>query len=119
MLSRKKMPQLRNTHNQLFAESVGYEDRTLTPEELTNLEPTQRELYKERALELLKEWDRLQYKEVPVSSDNKILDGHHRWYAAKLGKKPLRTFKLNTDFNTTIAKALKYVKEHPECKNRI
>ena len=86
-LSRKEMPQITGEHFPAFNKYM--KDNDVTVEnmkiEVGKLKPTQSEINNEKVKRFMKSDDKkFLYKKVLVSSDNYLLDGHHRW-AALLG----------------------------------
>ena len=114
-IPRKKMPQIKSKD---YPEYFKYlNDKGVNFEKIegvnaATLKPTQSEFSKagvERQLQkMLDKNDG--YKPLIASSDNYIIDGHHRWLVAKNTRQPLTIFKADIPMRELMALTLKFPK---------
>lgn len=83
-LSRKEMPQIESKHMKAFLTYLGgfgYSNKKDSLE-VSKLKPTQNQINNAKVKRFQKKKiSKLSKKAIVISSDNYILDGHHRWAA--------------------------------------
>jgi hypothetical protein len=109
---RADMPQVKAEHrgalvNFLEARGIGHEQGEVPA---ASLKPTQAEFSPEK---VAKAGDTQGDRAILVSSDGRILDGHHQWLAAEQKGEPVRVIKLDAP----IAQLLNVVKEFPSAES--
>ncbi len=117
------MPQVAEkdqTHLKSFLtkRDIGYTEYHADPE---NLKPTQSEFNLEKVNNLMDTFDSIKDKKILVSKDNRVIDGHHRWLAAKKLGERIRVIKINkrydnvldvlNDFSKTFSRKLNEAKD--------
>ena len=106
-LKRSEMPQIRKQFlpilfEKLDNERIGYENLSVDAE---SLKPSQNEINKDFAKTF--DQEQLYEKNVIVSSDNYIIDGHHRWYYCLIEDLPVKI----TRIDLPIHEALNFIRQ--------
>lgn len=83
-IARGDMPQITTEHFPAFVDSLDVRI-TKTKQSISSLKPIQKEINIEKA-EVIKrkQGELIKQKPIIISSDNYVLDGHHRWLAILL-----------------------------------
>ncbi len=112
-IARSNMPQIINIEGFLkFVDTVGVQ-HTKDIREVDYLRPTQNE-YKENKVKKITymmqadNYDPTQLKPIIVSSDNFVLDGHHRYFAAIAASKPIPVITIDLMVNQLLKLAINY-----------
>ncbi len=108
-IPRAEMPQIKAENrgamvNFLNARGIAHEEQTIDP---TSLQPTQAE-FSEKKVQQAKDYTGGN-RAILVSSDDRILDGHHQWMAARDDGAPIRVIRLDAP----VAQLIDTVKEMP------
>jgi hypothetical protein len=87
MYSRDEMPQIKKKDlkpaiSKLLNAGLPVSKGTISPQKL---HPSQKEIYKSKVDTIISKSDPYTIKPIIISSDNYIVDGHHRWIAFLLG----------------------------------
>jgi hypothetical protein len=87
MYSRDEMPQIKKKDlkpaiGKLLNVGLTISKGTISPQKL---HPSQKEIYKSKVDKIISKSDPYTIKPIIISSDNYIVDGHHRWVAFLLG----------------------------------
>ena len=117
-IPRAEMPQIKAEHrgamvNFMNARGVSHQAETgVSPD---TLQPTQAEFSPEKVQKAadFKGGDR----SILVSSDNRVLDGHHQWLAAKQAGKPINVIRLNAPVSDLIPLAKEFPSSTTEAAN--
>lgn len=111
---RHTLPQVRDLEafrENLIDGKVGFkEDVKLSPK---TLKPTQSNFNQEKVDRIIQAKS-MTNKPVVVSSDNKIIDGHHRWMAAKQTKTDIRAWVVDLSCDELQS----FLKGKPYCEKR-
>ncbi len=114
-MKRKDMPQIKEKHMKGFMEFVERFGGTIdnAEVEVKKLKPTQNEINNTKVKKFQKAKDKkFLYKNVVISNDNYLLDGHHRW-AALMGidsKSKINCVKIDLPMKELIELAGKFSK---------
>lgn len=87
LYSRRDMPQIKKKDlkpaiGKLLKAGLTISKGTISPQKL---QPSQKEIYKSKVDDIISKSDPYTIKPIIISSDNYIVDGHHRWVAFLLG----------------------------------
>jgi len=87
MYNRDEMPQIKKKDlkpaiGKLLNAGLPVSKGTISPQKL---HPSQKEIYKSKVDTIISKSDPYTIKPIIISSDNYIVDGHHRWIAFLLG----------------------------------
>lgn len=109
--ARKNMPQIDNMDK--FIEDITKNDYKIKSEKVDpqTLKPTQNEFNKEKVKGMIQS-GKYKNKPIVVTSDNYILDGHHRWKAHLVQKEQQPVIRVNMSFDKLFdfVEGKKYVK---------
>jgi len=78
---------------------VKYEECNIPAE---SLKPTQSEFNLSKVDSLIREYDKIKDKTILVSKDNRVIDGHHRWLAAKKLGVDIPVIKINKRYDNVL-----------------
>ena len=114
-IPRKKMPQIKTKDYPEYFKYLkdnGVHFQKLDSVKAATLKPTQSEFSKQGVeKQLQKMWDKNDGdKPLIASSDDYIIDGHHRWLVAKNTRRPLTIFKADVPMKELMALTLKFPK---------
>ena len=114
-IPRKKMPQIKTKDYPEYFKYLkdnGVDFQKLDGVKAATLQPTQSEFSKQGVeKQLQKMWDKNDGdKPLIASSDDYIIDGHHRWLVAKNTRRPLTIFKADIPMKELMALTLKFPK---------
>ena len=114
-IPRKKMPQIKTKDYPEYFQYLkdnGVDFQKLNGVKAATLKPTQSEFSKQGVeKQLQKMWDKNDgEKPLIASSDDYIIDGHHRWLVAKNTRRPLTIFKADIPMKELMALTLKFPK---------
>ena len=87
LYNRDEMPQIKKKDlkpaiGKLLNAGLTISKGTISPQKL---QPSQKEIYKSKVDDIINKSDPYTIKPIIISSDNYIVDGHHRWVAFLLG----------------------------------
>ena len=87
LYNREDMPQVKKKDlkpaiSKLLKAGLAISKGTITPQKL---QPSQKEIYKSKVDKIISKSDPYTIKPIIISSDNYIVDGHHRWVAFLIG----------------------------------
>jgi hypothetical protein len=87
LYNREDMPQVKKKDlkpaiSKLLKAGLTISKGTITPQKL---QPSQKEIYKSKVDKIISKSDPYTIKPIIISSDNYIVDGHHRWVAFLIG----------------------------------
>jgi hypothetical protein len=108
-LNRIEMPQVRSHYIDDFLDTLTEDNISYgySIVEAKNLKPTQKEINMDR-VNMISE-DLVNSKYVIVSSDDYVLDGHHRWKWAEMNDKEIKILRIDLP----IRELLDYLKDYP------
>ena len=114
-IPRKKMPQIKTKDYPEYFKYLkdnGVEFEKIDGVKAASLKPTQSEFSKQGVeKQLQKMWDKNDGdKPLIASSDDYIIDGHHRWLVAKNTRRPLTIFKADIPMRELMSLTLKFPK---------
>jgi hypothetical protein len=93
-IPREDMPQLDAWERNRFLKEVNAykaKEQSVDPKKL---KPSQRGLDRKKVDKIDQDWDNARHKPILVSSDDYVIDGHHRWDAACRRNNVIHTLKL-------------------------
>lgn len=111
-LSRSQMPQIPKAKAAAFDKYLterGINSKNETVK-ASSLKGTQNEINGDAVKSVMKavREGKLPNKRIPVSSDNQVVDGHHRWAAAKVAGKSIQVRRLNAPIGKILEVANKF-----------
>ena len=115
-IPRKRMPQIKSKDYPEYFKYLkdnGVNFEKIDGVKAATLKPTQSEFSKQGVEKQLdKIWNKSDdgYKPLIASSDDYIIDGHHRWLVAKNTKSPLNVFKADVPMRELMALTLQFPK---------
>lgn len=83
----------------LTTNKISYKEYAANPDEL---KPTQSEFNVDKINSLISNFDKIADMKILVSRDNRVIDGHHRWMAAKKLGKRIEVVKINKRYDNVI-----------------
>jgi hypothetical protein len=107
-IHRSQMPQIDNHESFIqFLTQKGYEVSLVDDVELSSIKPTQHDIDLEKVAQNDSE------KPIFISSDNFILDGHHRYFHKKnfTDKYSIQAYQANTTINKLLKLAYDYLND--------
>lgn len=100
-ISRKDMPQIKSKHYDDFFEYIKNEGGRTTKKTVNpkKLKPTQTQFSDQGVVKSLKKIrdNNDSKKEIIISRDNYVMDGHHRWIAHTNAGKPINVIQIDMD----------------------
>jgi len=111
-IPRKDMPQIKSKHHNDFLDYIESEGTSITKKTINpkKLKPTQTQFSDQGIEKSLKKIsnNNESKREIIISRDNYVMDGHHRWIAHINAKKPIKVIQINMDSD----KLLKIMKSY-------
>lgn len=110
VIGRNQMPQIKYIdHFQNYIDQLGIETKSYTAN-VYSFRPTQFEYDDKKVAKIIN--DESFDKSIIVSADNFVLDGHHRYFAAKLSDKEVPILKIFLPINKLLKLAYDYVEQY-------
>lgn len=109
VLARNQMPQIKNIdHFQNYVDQLGIETKLYTAK-VYSFQPTQFEYDDKKVAKIIDEGIT---KAIIVSEDNFVLDGHHRYFAAKFANLEIPILKVLLPINKLLKISYTYVEQY-------